>query len=208
MLFARTSQIVQKLQAARQSLQLPSALAKLDRFDLIILDDPSYAGRDLAETSVLFERIVERYERRSLLISADQPFSGWNNVFRDPGMTVAAIDRLVHHSAIFEMKVEKQLDRAYRPARSGIGSIMRPVSRLLKRQRSAKNGPSQSHRERLLMSEESPFCEARAIDDSSVGTAKGETGNGVICDKGHKYHYYQARYRLSQLEACRDAEQG
>ncbi len=106
MLFTRTSELVQKLQAARRSPQLPSVLAKLDRFDLIILDDLSYARKDQAETSVLFELIAERYERRSLLITANQPFSGWNDVFPDPGMTVAAIDRLVHHSTIFEMNVE------------------------------------------------------------------------------------------------------
>lgn len=105
-LFTRTSEIVQKLQAARQSLQLPAALTKLDRFDLIVLDDLSYARKDQAETSVLFELIAERYERRSLLITANQPFSGWDNVFPDPGMTIAAIDRLVHHSTIFEMNVE------------------------------------------------------------------------------------------------------
>ena len=98
MLFTRTGEIVQKLQVARQSLQLPSALAKLDRFDLIILDDLSYVRKDQAETSVLFELIAERYERKSLSITANQPFSGWNDVFPDPGMTVAAIDRLVHHS--------------------------------------------------------------------------------------------------------------
>ncbi|MGY6126826.1 IS21-like element helper ATPase IstB (plasmid) [Paraburkholderia strydomiana] len=105
-LFTRTSELVQKLQTARQSLQLPSALAKLDRFDLIILDDLSYARKDQAETSVLFELIAERYERKSLLITANQPFSGWNDVFPDPGMTIAAIDRLVHHSTIFELNVE------------------------------------------------------------------------------------------------------
>ena len=52
---------------------------------------------------MLFELIAERYERRSILITANQPFSGWDNVFPDPGMTVAAIDRLVHHSTIFEL---------------------------------------------------------------------------------------------------------
>jgi DNA replication protein DnaC len=52
---------------------------------------------------VLFELIAERYERRSILITANQAFSGWDNVFPDPGMTVAAIDRLVHHSTIFEL---------------------------------------------------------------------------------------------------------
>jgi DNA replication protein DnaC len=102
-LYMRTSELVQRLQAARQSLQLPQALAKLDRYDLLILDDISYVRKDQAETSVLFELIAERYERRSILITANQAFSGWDNVFPDPGMTVAAIDRLVHHSTIFEL---------------------------------------------------------------------------------------------------------
>lgn len=105
-LFMRTSEMVQRLQAARQGLQLPATLAKLDRFDLLILDDISYVRKDQAETSVLFELIAERYERRSILITANQPFSGWDNVFHDPGMTVATIDRLVHHSTIFELNVE------------------------------------------------------------------------------------------------------
>ena len=106
-LYIRTSEWVQRLQAARQSLQLPQALAKLDRYDLLILDDISYVRKDQAETSVLFELIAERYERRSILLTANQAFSGWDTVFPDPGMTVAAIDRLVHHSTIFELnKVE------------------------------------------------------------------------------------------------------
>ena len=102
-LYMRTSELVQRLQAARQSLQLPQALEKLDRYDLLILDDLSYVRKDQAETSVLFELISERYERRSILITANQAFSGWTNVFPDPAMTVAAIDRLVHHSTIFEL---------------------------------------------------------------------------------------------------------
>jgi DNA replication protein DnaC len=75
-------------------------------FCITLLDDLSYVRKDQAETSVLFELIAERYERKSLLITANQPFSGWNDVFPDPGMTVAAIDRLVHHSTIFELNVE------------------------------------------------------------------------------------------------------
>ena len=102
-LYTRTTELVQRLQAARQSLQLPQALARLDRYDLLILDDLSYVRRDQAETSVLFELIAERYERRSLLITANQPFSGWDQIFPNPGMTVAAVDRLVHHSTIFEL---------------------------------------------------------------------------------------------------------
>lgn len=74
-LFMRTSEMVQRLQAARRDLRLPAELTKLDRFDLLILDDLSYARRDQAETSVLFELIAERYERKSIAITANAPFS-------------------------------------------------------------------------------------------------------------------------------------
>src|ERR1700757_3047854 len=103
-LFTRTTDIVQKLQAARQALQLEAAIAKLDKYDLLVLDDLSYVHKDHAETSVLFELIGARYERRSMLITANQPFADWNKVFPDHAMMIAAIDRLVHHSIIFEMR--------------------------------------------------------------------------------------------------------
>ena len=105
-LFMRTTDMVQRLQAERQALQLAAAISKLDRFDLLILDDLSYVSKDQAETSVLFELIAARYEHRSLMITANQPFGDWSKVFPDPAMTVAAIDRLVHHATIFEMNVE------------------------------------------------------------------------------------------------------
>lgn len=105
-LFTRTTDIVQKLQLARQALQLETAIAKLERYDLLILDDLSYVHKDHAETSVLFELIGARYERRSMLITANQPFAAWDKVFPSDAMMIAAIDRLVHHAIIFEMNVE------------------------------------------------------------------------------------------------------
>jgi len=116
-LFARCSEIVQRLQAARQELRLPQELARLDRFDLLILDDLSYVRRDQSETSVLFELIAERYERKSIAITANAPFSAWDEVFPDKAMTVAAVDRLVHHSTILEMNVDSYRRRAALPAR-------------------------------------------------------------------------------------------
>jgi DNA replication protein DnaC len=104
-LFARTSDLVQRLQVARRELALEAAINRLDRFDLLILDDIAYVSKDQAETSVLFELISARYERRSLLLTANQPFGEWNKVFPDPAMTLAAVDRLVHHSTIFELNV-------------------------------------------------------------------------------------------------------
>jgi len=111
-LFTRTSDLVQKLQIARRELSLEAAIAKLDKYHLLILDDLAYVSKDQAETSVLFELISARYERRSTLITANQPFGEWTRVFPDPAMTLAAVDRLVHHSTIFEMNVDSYRRRA------------------------------------------------------------------------------------------------
>jgi DNA replication protein DnaC len=111
-LFTRTTDLVQRLQIARRDLALEAAIAKLDKFHLLILDDLAYVTKDQAETSVLFELISARYERRSLLITANQPFGAWDRVFPDQAMTVAVVDRLVHHATIFEMNVESYRRRA------------------------------------------------------------------------------------------------
>ena len=102
-LFSRTTDLVQQLQTARQELRLAAAIEKLDKYRLLILDDLSYVQKSQAETSVLFELISARYERRSIMITANQPFGAWDAIFPDPAMTVAAIDRLVHHAIILEM---------------------------------------------------------------------------------------------------------
>jgi DNA replication protein DnaC len=104
--FFPATPLVQQLQYAKLQLQFPTPLTKLDRFDLLILDDLGYVKKDEAETSVLFELIAHRYERRSLLITANQPFSQWDTIFSDSRMTVAAVDRLVHHALIIEIQAE------------------------------------------------------------------------------------------------------
>jgi DNA replication protein DnaC len=81
-IFARTTDLVQRLQVARRELALENTIAKLDRYDLLILDDLAYVTKDQAETSVLFELIAARYERRSMLITANQPFGEWDKIFR------------------------------------------------------------------------------------------------------------------------------
>ncbi|MGV7219836.1 IS21-like element helper ATPase IstB [Bradyrhizobium sp. UFLA05-109] len=124
-LFTRTTDLVQKLQQARRDLVLESVLAKLDKFDLLILDDLAYVTKDQAETSVLFELISARYERRSMLITANQPFGEWGKIFPDPAMTLAAVDRLVHHATIFEMNVESYRRREAAERKKGPG---RPAS--------------------------------------------------------------------------------
>ena len=105
-LFNRTTELVQKLQAAKKGLSLPAALEKLDKYDCLILDDFGYVQKDELETSVLFELICERYERKSMVITCNQPFKDWDRIFVDKQMAIAAVDRLVHHATIFEVEAE------------------------------------------------------------------------------------------------------
>jgi DNA replication protein DnaC len=120
-LFTRTTDLVQRLQIARRELSLESAIAKLDKYHLLILDDLAYVTKDQAETSVLFELIGARYERRSLLVTANQPFGEWGKIFPDQAMTLAVVDRLVHHATIFEMNVESYRRRAALDRKRGPG---------------------------------------------------------------------------------------
>jgi DNA replication protein DnaC len=120
-LFQRATDLVQRLQTARRELALEAYIAKLDRYDLLILDDIAYVSKDRDETSVLFELIAGRYERRSLLITANQPFGEWGRIFPDQAMTLAAIDRLVHHATILEMNVESYRRKAALDRKRGPG---------------------------------------------------------------------------------------
>jgi DNA replication protein DnaC len=103
--FTPAYRLVQELLAAKRDLALPRALRKLDQFEVVILDDLGYVQQDPAEAEVLFTLLAERYERRSLVITSNLVFSQWDQIFRNPMATAAAIDRIVHHSVILEFDV-------------------------------------------------------------------------------------------------------
>ena len=96
-------QLVQRLLVAKRDLALEAELRRLDRFDVIVLDDIGYVQQDREEMEVLFTLLAERYERRSVMITSNLVFSQWDKIFKDAMTTAAAIDRLVHHSIILEM---------------------------------------------------------------------------------------------------------
>src|SRR6266487_251378 len=98
-----TASLVQRLLAAKRDLRLPQELTKLDKFACIILDDIGYVQHDRDEMEVLFTFLAERYERKSVMITTNLVFSEWERIFKDPMTTMAAIDRLVHHSVILDM---------------------------------------------------------------------------------------------------------
>jgi len=104
--FIAASAIVQQLQQAKQHLRLQDELLKLDKYHLLIIDDVGYVRKTEQETSVLFELIAHRYERHSLIITSNKSFEQWDELFEDSTMTIAAIDRLVHHATILHCEGE------------------------------------------------------------------------------------------------------
>lgn len=106
-----TTTLVQKMQQARADLQIEKFLGKLDKYSVIVLDDLGYVKKTDAETHVLFELIAHRYETGSIIITSNQPFGEWDKIFADPSMTVAAIDRVVHHAIIIEIQAESYRKR-------------------------------------------------------------------------------------------------
>ena len=101
-LFVPTFKLVQQLLQAKKDLRLDAELRRLDRYAVIICDDLGYVQQDRQEMEVLFTFLAERYERRSVLITSNLVFSKWDQIFKDPMTTMAAIDRLVHHAMILD----------------------------------------------------------------------------------------------------------
>ena len=106
-LFVPTFKMVQRLLVAKRELTLEAELRKLDRYDVVILDDIGYIQQDRDEMEVLFTFLGERYERRSVMITSNLVFSQWDRIFKDSLTTAAAIDRVVHHSTILEVNLKK-----------------------------------------------------------------------------------------------------
>ena len=111
-LFTPTYRIVGQLLRAKRDLELERELRRLDRFDVLILDDLGYVQQSREEMEVLFTLLAERYERRSVVITSNLVFSEWEQIFKDPMTTAAAIDRVVHHSLIIEFGKEINSHRA------------------------------------------------------------------------------------------------
>lgn len=100
------SELVQQLQKAKKDLDLMTYMTRLDKYPVIIIDDIGYVKKSDGETQVLFEFIAHRYESGSLIVTSNQPFSQWDQIFPDALMTVAAVDRIIHHASIIEIEGE------------------------------------------------------------------------------------------------------
>ncbi|OEU52096.1 MAG: AAA family ATPase [Desulfuromonadales bacterium C00003096] len=97
-------ELVQQLQRAKKDLDLMTYMTRLDKYPVLIIDDIGYVKKSDGETQVLFEFIAHRYESGSLIVTSNQPFSQWDQIFPDALMTVAAVDRIIHHASIIEIE--------------------------------------------------------------------------------------------------------
>jgi DNA replication protein DnaC len=104
-LMSTCSLLVQELLVAKRDLKLPKVLKHLGRYEALIIDDIGYVQQSREEMEVLFTLLAERYERGSVLLTSNLPFSQWEQIFKDPMTAAAAIDRLVHHSIILELNL-------------------------------------------------------------------------------------------------------
>ena len=118
-LFRKCALLVQELLAAKRDLKLPAALKRMAGYEALVLDDLGYVQQSREEMEVLFVLLAERYERGSVLLSSNLPFSGWEAIFKDAMTTAAAIDRLVHHSVILELNVPSYRAEAAKKAKQG-----------------------------------------------------------------------------------------
>jgi DNA replication protein DnaC len=118
-MFATCGLMVQDLLSAKRDLKLRGFLKKISRYEVVILDDIGYVQYSREEMEVLFSLLADRYERGSVILTSNLPFSGWESIFKDPMTTAAAIDRLVHHSAILELNVPSYRAEQAKRARQG-----------------------------------------------------------------------------------------
>lgn len=103
--FTTCARLVQDLLRAKQALRLSQAIKKLAYYEALVIDDIGYVQQSREEMEVLFTLLAERYERGSVLLTSNLPFSKWEAIFKDPMTTASAIDRLVHHSVILELNI-------------------------------------------------------------------------------------------------------
>lgn len=107
-LFVPAFKLVNQLLAAKRDLRLPQTITRLQRFDAVIIDDIGYVQHSREEMEVLFQFLAERYESKSVVITSNLVFSQWDQIFKDPMTTMAAVDRLVHHATILEFTGDTQ----------------------------------------------------------------------------------------------------
>ena len=104
MLFRTATEWVALLGEAQRRDKLDEELDRLERIPLLICDEVGYIPVDPQAASLMFMLVSRRYERRSLIVTTNKPFSAWGEIFGDDMAAVAMVDRLIHHAELISVK--------------------------------------------------------------------------------------------------------
>ena len=102
--FATASQWVDRLAEAHQAGRLQQELTRLGRIPLLVVDEVGYIPFEAEAANLFFQLVSARYERASVIVTSNKPFGRWGEVFGDPVVAAAMIDRLVHHAEVVSLK--------------------------------------------------------------------------------------------------------
>jgi DNA replication protein DnaC len=102
--FATAAQWVDRLAAAHGAGRLQAELARLGRTPLLVIDEVGYIPFEAEAANLFFQLVSSRYERASVIVTSNKPFGRWGEVFGDPVVAAAMIDRLVHHAEVLSLK--------------------------------------------------------------------------------------------------------
>jgi DNA replication protein DnaC len=102
--FRTATEWVALLADAQRQGHLDTELDRLQRIPLLIIDEVGYIPFDPHAANLMFMLVSRRYERASLIVTSNKPFSGWGEIFGDDVVAAAMIDRLVHHAEILALK--------------------------------------------------------------------------------------------------------
>jgi DNA replication protein DnaC len=102
--FATATEWVARLQESQRAGRLGEEIARLGRVPLIVVDEVGYIPFDPTAANLIFQLVSARYERASMIVTSNKPFSAWGEIFGDEVVAAAMIDRLVHHAEILALK--------------------------------------------------------------------------------------------------------
>jgi DNA replication protein DnaC len=102
--FATATEWVARLADAKRQGKLEAELRRLGFFPLVVVDEVGYIPFDPEAANLMLSLVSARYERASMIVTSNKPFSGWGEIFGDEVVAAAMIDKLVHHAEILALK--------------------------------------------------------------------------------------------------------
>src|SRR5512136_3130382 len=125
-LFLTLEQLMTRLMKAFNENRLDRSLQQLVYPKVLIIDEIGYLPLSNTEASLFFRLVARRYERASLIVTSNKSFLDWGEVFNDPVLATAILDRLLHHATTLNIKGESY--RLKEKRRAGLLTRPKPIA--------------------------------------------------------------------------------